>query len=801
MLRIQSLHGLATLALTTGALLGCGGEDTRPNHGSMAGQLDRITQLTRHGEVELGGRSVTGVVFRDNRTGLSVNVRLRDAREAPRRLLDGRTVQFESVTAQGGDWMVRLTTSGFEDFVTLPERSQDEVIYDLALGDGVAGLRLLGDSLELLDADGAPRLRMRAPVVIGTLGARHPVTVSLRNCTVDRDTRAPWDRPVVAPGARNCSLHLRWRSETLLYPAVLDPSWTTTTNDLNHARRFHTASLLPDGTVIVAGGSNSTQCELYNPMLKSWANGNDLNSARRGHTATTMEDGSIVLVGGQINDNNGNATGVTEIERYYGQSMKPKWEVETVSLPASPNYLTRYAHTTTLLKDDHLLVIGGRSPGGKVRNDIVILSLDKQQLPPLTICSSCLDTPRAHHTATRLDSDRILIAGGFALEDFAPFPRIHDINALQLQKAGAPIAGLGQKGTIMAPRAFHTAAAIDELNMLVVGGLGAGSSVELYRADATPETKAEIKGEDAWSSLAVMEGSRVKHTMTEIGDGLFLVAGGQSGTEVRDDAVIFDYKANAWLEAGTFDAARREHTATVLTSGDVLLVGGTDDLLVGDSGIDTSVVFSRWDIGESCVDDGECMSLHCEQNVCCDKTCDGPCESCNGDDAIGSCTPLAAQTDAESCAPYLCDGASTTCPDSCGSDTDCVEGRLCIGDRCVEPPPPKEDGTNCSHEAMCGSGFCTDGRCCVAETCAPYRCLGDNGTCVTSCKTSFDCAEDAVCNSEGRCIAAAETLAPPSPSCAVARRRAVRPPPWWFALAAIGLVVRRRRRESRNEGA
>ena len=396
--------------------------------------------------------------------------------------------------------------------------------------------------------------------------------------------------------------------------------------------------------------------------------------------------------------------------------------------------------------------------------------------------------------------DRILLAGGFALEDFAPFPRIHNINALQLQKAGAPIAGLGQKGTIMAPRAFHTAAAIDEMNVLVVGGLGAGSSVEHYRADPTPETAEMNSTKDVWISLAAIDESRTKHTMTNIGDGLFLVAGGQSGTELRDDAVLFDYKANAWRKAGAFDSARREHTATVLSSGDVLLVGGTDDVLVGDYGINTSVVFSRLDVGESCVDDGECLSLHCEQGVCCDKACNDPCESCNGNDAIGSCTPLAAQAEPESCAPYVCDGASTTCPDSCGGDTDCVEGKLCIDDRCVEAPLPKEDGASCSHEAMCGSGFCTDGRCCVAETCSPYRCLGDNGTCVPSCKTSFDCAEDAACNSEGRCIEPAETLAPPSPSCSVAQPRTAPPSRWWFALGAISLIVRRRRRESQHEG-
>lgn len=794
-------HRLITAFLAAGLLSACGEQATSLEQGSTWIPHDSVRHLTRDGEVEVGRRSTAGVVFRDDRTGLSVNVRLRGVREAPRRRIDGATLQFDAITAHGGDWKLQLTSAGFEDYVSLPEPTQRDVVYELRLGDDVAGLRLIADSLELLDASGAPRLRMRPPIVIGARGNRHPAAVSLTNCAVDRDTRAPWDRPLVDPGRRQCSMHISWRAKEVRYPAVLDPSWTTTVNDLNHARRSHTASLLPDGTVIVAGGSigfemgstnpPGTLCELYNPSLKSWANGNSLHSMRKGHTATVLADGSVVLVGGK-NNSGTTATGVTAIESYDPQNPQALWEELGIALSNAPINLTRYAHSATLFEGDRLVVMGGRAPGGKVRADALVLNFDMNQAPSITTAGDCLATPRAHHTVSRVGADRLLVVGGFSLDDFAPFPRIYDVDVLD--QSAALIAGIGNKGTILAPRAFHTAAALDQLNVLVVGGLGAATSVARYHANAGPGDS-----NDDWTHLELLEGPRSKHTMSELSPGLFLIAGGQSGAEVRDDATLFDVSSNRWLDAGSFKGARREHTATRLNSGEVLLVGGDDDLSIHGSGLNTSEVFSRHALGESCLNDGECLSLRCANGRCCDQTCDDPCARCDLETTEGSCTTLPPTSESASCLPYLCDGAERACPDACISDTDCVESTVCIAKKCIEPPAPKQDGANCAKATTCGSGFCTDGYCCVAETCSPYRCLGDNGTCVTSCKTSFECAEDAVCNSEGRCIGPAETLTPPSPSCRITRSRAGRPPPWWFALAAIGLRLRRRRRRRNGQ--
>jgi hypothetical protein len=70
-----------------------------------------------------------------------------------------------------------------------------------------------------------------------------------------------------------------------------------------------TASALPDGTVLVAGGfsarapnwlsaSYSTLTELYHFDNAQWTAAGDLRTARAGHTATVLADGSVLVVGG-----------------------------------------------------------------------------------------------------------------------------------------------------------------------------------------------------------------------------------------------------------------------------------------------------------------------------------------------------------------------------------------------------------------------------------------------------------------------------------------------------------------------
>jgi hypothetical protein len=95
-------------------------------------------------------------------------------------------------------------------------------------------------------------------------------------------------------------------SAELFHPGTSDvnASWTST-GELNIGRYDHTATLLPDGKVLVAGGRGSETCfkptssaELYDPVSDTWSPTGSLNTARAGHTATLLQNGLVLVAGG-----------------------------------------------------------------------------------------------------------------------------------------------------------------------------------------------------------------------------------------------------------------------------------------------------------------------------------------------------------------------------------------------------------------------------------------------------------------------------------------------------------------------
>jgi len=69
---------------------------------------------------------------------------------------------------------------------------------------------------------------------------------------------------------------------------------------MNHQRSFHTATLLPNGKVLVAGGDDgdNTSAELYDPVAGTWSSTGSLNHPRVFHTATLLNSGLVLAVGG-----------------------------------------------------------------------------------------------------------------------------------------------------------------------------------------------------------------------------------------------------------------------------------------------------------------------------------------------------------------------------------------------------------------------------------------------------------------------------------------------------------------------
>ncbi len=77
------------------------------------------------------------------------------------------------------------------------------------------------------------------------------------------------------------------------------------TGSMGSARYIHTATLLSDGKILVAGGRSgetgrpvSSSAEIYEPLTESWTATESLNVARYAHTATLLDSGEVLVAGG-----------------------------------------------------------------------------------------------------------------------------------------------------------------------------------------------------------------------------------------------------------------------------------------------------------------------------------------------------------------------------------------------------------------------------------------------------------------------------------------------------------------------
>jgi hypothetical protein len=185
---------------------------------------------------------------------------------------------------------------------------------------------------------------------------------------------------------------------------------------LAEARLFHTANLLPDGSVMIVGGEvDPALTDGAEPMVLSSVEQFTadrvtllpaLGTPRAKHTATVLADGGLLVVGGF--DATGHA--IANAERW--QPATHTWQ----ALP--PARVARHSHTATLLPDGRVMVAGGIGADGQILSSIELWD-------PITKTWSdghALPIPLYGHAATLVQGGKVLIAGGAWIVDSRPIP-------------------------------------------------------------------------------------------------------------------------------------------------------------------------------------------------------------------------------------------------------------------------------------------------------------------------------------------------------------------------------------------
>lgn len=344
---------------------------------------------------------------------------------------------------------------------------------------------------------------------------------------------------------------------------------SSSTNGLLTPRYDHTATLLHDGTVLVAGGYNTValaSAELYTPgsttSTGTWTAAANMAVGRRDHTATLLSTGHVLLIGG------GTASGDLASAEMY----TPVSGVTPATWTAYPGMLTqtRSYHTATLLNNSANLTANGKElvlvVGGGLASTADLVDPSS---PPGTRATSVPDIwPRYSHTATLLNDGTVLVTGGFDTASASVLAQ-----AELFAPTGASVVATNPLKT---PRYLHSATLLANGKVLVVGGIDAMGNIL-----ASAELYDPVAG--TWSptgSLAVPRFGHIAALMTS-GPyaGQVMVMGGRNASNPTLSSVeLYDPGIGTWSGTANLQKGRAVFSATLLSTGpdagSVLVVGG-----------------------------------------------------------------------------------------------------------------------------------------------------------------------------------------------------------------------------------
>jgi hypothetical protein len=308
-------------------------------------------------------------------------------------------------------------------------------------------------------------------------------------------------------------------------------------------RSGHTATLLPDGKVLIAGGMRRNQdfyksAEVYDPATGKFQPTGDMNQRRVGSVAILLRSGKVLVAGGWV------GMGGTDSAELYDPATGKFTVIARMTTP-------RGRPSATLLGDGDVLIAGGEKRDNESLASAEIFHASSLTFQP----TGAMHHARISHTSTLLQDGRVLVAGGYEDALYAS-SEIYD-----------PRTGrFTETGKLLTPRCKHTAGILPDGRVLIAGGSdqrgwsGNLNSAEIY----DPKT-------GTFAPASPLNDSRFKlpDEAVQLTSGKLLVGGGSKEVEV------FDPSSGKFLvAAGQMNDARHYMTETKLKDGSVLLAGG-----------------------------------------------------------------------------------------------------------------------------------------------------------------------------------------------------------------------------------